>query len=405
MQSYSKGQFKEDADADPNFTANIATYSYFLVGNNGCVYPTNTLERFEGLSNIKDVVSYYSKKTTYTDKNDYLNEIYCYAFGDDGVYGIKRNERKEGKNASLVITYELTGKVSDVVITKNTASGKLYLSQDGKLYGAGKNTDTLYGTDLSGGTSTATRLPLTCISDIEGYELNGKTITNIGYAGPTILAETSDGTVYGWNWGSGLAQSTTPTVFNEYDVAINKLFGKTDFEAKLAFIKLATNKGVTVKMSTNTFGYDYTAVDGKAYELKFNNGTLEMTDATGKYASTYVGGKGLITEVVGEWQVKSENGTTYVVVPSGTSSFDLNETTTLTDISEGEAITVQVDGATIVKQTEHKALDSNGNLYVWTTKTGLPGNSDEVVNLTTKEYYTEPVYYRGNGWTVIRSSF
>lgn len=111
-----------------------------------------------------------------------------------------------------------------------------------------------------------------------------------------------------------------------------------------------------------------------------------------------------IDAVVGEYEVRNTEGTIYRLVPSGTTSYTRQEVSEATPFSTDTPVSpISIDEVTFVKQTQHKALDDKGNLYVWDRFAGVAdyNYSEGILNLTGTEYTSDAVYSTVNGWTVI----
>ena len=112
-----------------------------------------------------------------------------------------------------------------------------------------------------------------------------------------------------------------------------------------------------------------------------------------------------IAEVLDETHIKDENGTIYVLNYYGN---PIIVSVTYEPIQYTyEPVTLE--GVNVVKNTNYKALDDEGNLYVWSKYTGgykdfMP-TSKEAISTTEREYIVEPETYQGNGWSEVKANY
>ena len=211
-----------------------------------------------------------------------------------------------------------------------------------------------------------------------------KRITELDSYGQYVFVTDEDNNLYVWSAYGNDRATVNPTLFDK-DEAVELLYGVVNNETRKQFYK---ESSIVYK-------------NGKYYELSSNG----VTEVERDYSKHYIGGIGKITEIVGEYEFKTELGTIYRLIPTGVDTYSIEETTTVTDFSTATPDEpVQIDGVTIKKQVKHKALDNKGNLYVWDTNTGLDKEVTGYVNLTDEHFSVDPVYNQGDGWVVIKGS-
>ena len=70
---------------------------------------------------------------------------------------------------------------------------------------------------------------------------------------------------------------------------------------------------------------------------------------------------------------------------------------------------VTIPGVNVVDYAKYKALDDEGNLYVWDKYTGgyqeISDNPEGAVNTTENEYIVEPLVVHSNGWSAIQAGY
>ena len=119
----------------------------------------------------------------------------------------------------------------------------------------------------------------------------------------------------------------------------------------------------------------------------------------------FLNGIGKIDSVVEEDEIKTKDWKIYKITPTQDGKYTIAEVETTTEFSTAEPDeTITIKGVNIIKQTKHKALDDEGNLYVWNSYTGLKKYINEVTCLTKEEYSIDPIYLHGNGWSIITAS-
>lgn len=116
-------------------------------------------------------------------------------------------------------------------------------------------------------------------------------------------------------------------------------------------------------------------------------------------------GKGEITEIIDDTHVRCADGKTYAIADDGT-------LTAVDSYTPGSAPTYTepvIPNVTVVDYSNYKALDADGNLYVWNQFTGgfknPPATSTDAINLSEEEYTVAPVIQDSNGWSAIRASY
>ena len=211
-----------------------------------------------------------------------------------------------------------------------------------------------------------------------------KRITELDSYGQYVFVTDEDNNLYVWSAYGNDRATVNPTLFDK-DEAVELLYGVVNNETRKQFYK---ESSIVYK-------------NGKFYELSSNG----VTEVERNYSQHYIGGIGKITEIVGEYEFKTDEDIIYRLIPTGVDTYSIEETTTVTDFTTATPDEpVQIDGVTIKKQVKHKALDNKGNLYVWDTNTGLDKEVTGYVNLTDEHFSVDPVYNQGDGWVVIKGS-
>lgn len=350
-----------------------------LYSDMGCAYGT-----YGSLPcDAEDMFSTYYSRTTYSSYYKY--DGYCFALDTSGklyrmnvTWNMNRsNGSVYNRNVSYVEISNIDNVVEKILVSNASSANLIYMlrSSNGQLAIASSNTVSLI-TSLSG---------------------NAISVEKIGN---TILITDSNDNLYAC-LGMSSATVYSPSLFTQYDDIIAEIYGEATNETRKDFVRQldGTNNGLIVH-------------NGKTYQIKTENSETTCTEIN--LVKRYINGLGVVQEVVGEYEVLSDDGRIYRLTPDGTTSYTLTEvseatefTTQATVVTNPEDASIEVEGKTIVKQSPHKALDSDGNLYVWDEYTGLTTYEQEngTVNLTEKEYDVEPIYLHSNGWTIIKSCY
>ena len=226
--------------------------------------------------------------------------------------------------------------------------------------------------------------------------LDNKEITDIQYANNVYSFVDEDGKVYCYavTDTASIFATTTLKEFTDFDEAIEKIYGEVTTQNKLDIIANSYESDSVCYVANNS---------GDAYSIQKNED--EITVALMNVSRESIDGVGTIVNVIGEYEFAAKDGRKYKVTPTGVSEYEIAETDTATPYQTAEPdSSVQLEGVTVVKQTQHKALDNKGNLYVWGEYTGLEEETTEPFNMT-EDYVVEPVYYNGSGWTVIQKQY
>lgn len=358
------------------------TYPPAYTASNGRKYAANSI-KFKLLSGIENVTALYDGYFTRSSSSPYSYTFETIAETEDGIYEIQCTYQQSGRSitnynayywkinsATASIVKAIKYKSSPAMTGSNSTT--IFLDADGKLW--------ISGLDIG---LTATNVVFKCLSTNNSTLMN-KRITELDSYGQYVFVTDEDNNLYVWSAYGNDRATVNPTLFDK-DEAVELLYGVVNNETRKQFYK---ESSIVYK-------------NGKYYELSSNG----VTEVERDYSKHYIGGIGKITEIVGEYEFKTELGTIYRLIPTGVDTYSIEETTTVTDFSTATPDEpVQIDGVTIKKQVKHKALDNKGNLYVWDTNTGLDKEVTGYVNLTDEHFSVDPVYNQGDGWVVIKGS-
>ena len=264
---------------------------------------------------------------------------------------------------------------------------------DGKIYYSG-NKSYLPITVPSG---TPTIVEHYCLNDVANSPFYNKTIVEFKLLRNCYIAVDSEGNVYKWATSDTTNVHTRKamTDYSNYEEALTTIYGEAKAENMMKLLN--DSKQVTKTQDVVTY-------NGELYSITRDGTKVVATEMDA--SKQYLNGIGAITDVVGEYEIKTSDGRIYRVNPISTKDYELSRTRTTTPFETAEPDTsVVLDGINVKKQTQHKALDTEGNLYAWDEYTGLIKDTDGVVNVTEEEYSIEPIYVNSTGWTVIRREF
>ena len=230
--------------------------------------------------------------------------------------------------------------------------------------------------------------------DSESALYNQK-VTDFENINGTMIITGENGKLYGYQGVHG----TTMGEFTFYDDFIQDVYGEVNNDLRIQ----VTREFTRFNRPRANYATKYLSTNGDVYDVSLYNGVLTWSRT--KLSENYFG-VGKVSRVVGEYEFEDIFGDIYRVTPTGVNIYTVEKTTNITPFQTAEPTEeIQIDGVEIVKQTQHKALDSNGNLYVWDEYTGLSKDTEGVVNLTDTEYSVEPIYSHGNGWSVVKRSY
>lgn len=197
--------------------------------------------------------------------------------------------------------------------------------------------------------------------------------------------------------GDGTAEPT-----NEFkcvsNISTSPLYEKHQADSNFKVVDVLL-KGYAVVAIDNTGNTTMWDKDNSRAELKTVN---ELNE---RYTTRETTGT-IITEVLDETHVKSDFDEIYELSSDGT-------ITRLDSYTPGEPKVyepVTIPGVNVVDYSTYKALDDKGNLYVWSRclggmKSNINDTSAEAVNITEEEYFINPIYTTGNGWTAIKELY
>lgn len=339
----------------------------------------NSLTGIKGIINYRQYVAMYSNTGLVSkDYNKYL------AYGDSGIYEIKW-----GKNYPIQITPITNVRIKKIIDLYSDINARIVLDENGKIWWLGENHAYI-------GISNTLTYVNTCLSDDSSFALYGKEIVNIEYINKTILAEDSEGNLYAW----GYFADNTPSLFTHSDDIVRSVLKEEpNNENRIKVLKMLSipsysqNSLISVVYQNGEELYNYTinTTERKVESIKSFNLTKQYL------------GEGTIEEILDNSHVKLTDGTILQIRENGEVSY-VTEYTPNTEQPE-EIQPVQIEGVNIVKQTKYKALDDNGNLYVWDKYTGFISAKEGIINTTTTEYDVEPIYSCTNGWSIITNQF
>ena len=352
-----------------------ALYPPAYTDTNGRTYAARSqkYKKCDDISNVTALYNGYSSATRNGSTTNYI--ITSSAMTANGMYEVKYSYSMTG---STISDYNITvTKIDDAPAQIVQSFGNLHLDSEGKLWLSGK--------DLS----SSTNYTLYCLSTNEGV-LNGKTITSIEKNGNYIFVTDSENNLYMWATTlSNTRIGTTPALFDKDDALVT-LYGEANNENRK---KYCTESELFYK-------------DGEFYRVAKTGIThVSEDDADIAFTANYFDGIGKITEVVGEYEFKTDEDKIYRIVLNDVNTYAIEETSLPTEFSTATPETsIEIEGVTIKKQVKHKALDNNGNLYVWDVNTGINKEINGYLNLTGERYVIDPIYNHGDGWVVIKGS-
>ena len=393
MWLYYNGAFKPYLDGGTPSTYNISDEEFkvasvpysdgsysMLLGTNGDLYTSIGNDSYKDYSfvkgNVTGVFLSYKYQSTYTSYYQYTNVFFAY--GSDGVYKIQisyRYNRRTGEYYNRSVTTTKNSYAENIVswVDLNSTDSKLVLDNNGNIK--------LAHSSISSGN---------VMTDIASLERIGN----------TVLITDNEGKLYACE-GLSTATYSSAELFTKYDEIVQELYGEVTNETRKQLVSVLATAGVT---KTSSLSKAIIRRNNKTYQLQIENSELTCKEIN--LTGEYINGIGNIQSVVGEYEVQTEDGKMYRLTPNGVDSYTLSEVSEATDFTTAtpdEPVTLE--GVNVVKQTAHKALDDQGNLYVWDEYTGLTTETQGTVNLTEREYDVEPVYLHSNGWSIIKSNF
>ena len=302
----------------------------------------------------------------------------------DGVYRIITRYNKTSYEYNYTCLVKNIDETSNAKITKfarRSASQILYIDDNNDLWLCGLKHKYF---------STSNSTEYAYYQNVNNYNydgvLQGKKYENVEYYGKHIIlttkaTETQEKQLY------SVAEAADPVLVDN-DATVELIYGSENVDD--AHRKELFAHSTHVEYFNNKY---YRISNGKtAYEYLLD------------YLLSRVNGIGVIEEVVGEYEVRNSDGAIYSLVPKTVSTYQRRLVSEVTPFSSDTPISpISIDGVTFVKQTQHKALDNKGNLYVWDRCAGLAdyNYNDGIFNLSGTQYTSEPVYSAVSGWTVV----
>jgi len=262
-------------------------------------------------------------------------------------------------------------------------------------------------------TPVSTPVDITAISSLPIYQKNITDVimdnhvitysTSTGkLIGNYMLAVDSDGVIYEWG-----RYITSMQVCTKFDSITQTIFGNTSITNKLQIANQLLKNNCKDMGNYNS----RTTINGnnKKWNVIYNRNTYEIISVEElNLAPLYQNllQRKDITAVLDSTHIELSDGKVYKISETGV----LTEVTDYEPSNEvSEYPNIEIPGVNVVKNTMYKALDEQGNLYVWGI--GLGGYTDngiaafEAIITTAREYIVEPIYSVTNGWTVIKSNY
>lgn len=202
-----------------------------------------------------------------------------------------------------------------------------------------------------------------------------------------------------------------------------------DMYSSTSYYRLGYNTGTNTTKTTEVFKH----VDGvtSVVDIDFANfttsdsSTLTVTDSNGKkwtwgnkqephftgYASLdkllEASKTGIeIAQILDENHFKGTDGNNYEISDNGAIKL---VSVTYKAPEPPVYDTATIPGATVVKNTNYKAVDDEGNLYVWYKYLGgfkdFSPTSILSIKANDEEYIVEPEIYYGNGWSEVKANY
>ncbi|HOZ55403.1 MAG TPA: SpaA isopeptide-forming pilin-related protein, partial [Clostridia bacterium] len=394
---------------DINITKNVLV----ALGNDGKVYTAGSVDNFanilgkttEGLL-LESVAGVSGIEKIKIDKSDlYTYTFIINAYGSDSIW-------TWGKSTFTQVTPQnITSVISNNIIKiqgdDNTVD--VILDESGKVWVIGAANNKMLG--YASTTPVTIPVDITANSTLPIYKKNIKDIIikNFKYLNGTnyvksiggyIIAIDSDGVIY--EWGNNIASMQVCTKF---DNITQTIFGNMLPENKLVIAKQL----LTLDSENRSNSSVIIEANNKKWIVNYNASTFEITSFAELNLNEIYKDKLQrkdITAVLDSTHIELSDGKVY----------EISETGTLTSVANYEPSNevpeypnVEIDGVNIIKNTRYKALDDQGNLYVWGPSSGgYPNLGEDVanaINTTVREYIVEPIYSVTNGWTVIKSNY
>ena len=208
-----------------------------------------------------------------------------------------------------------------------------------------------------------------------------------------------------WNTSNGSYSNWE--LFTKYDNAVEKIYGEVNNENRIEFLNQVTKQtscGSPVNI-VGTTGRMFINKSNNVYLIDVEPDSAEVIDLNAKYGGKRVNGVGTIENVVGENEVQTTDGKIYRIIEDENSNITLEEVQDVTPFENPEIDDIEIEGADIIGRSKYKALDADGNLFVWNKRTGLSKEVETPVCLNNEEYYVEPIYSHGNGWSIVKGVY
>ena len=226
-------------------------------------------------------------------------------------------------------------------------------------------------------------------------ELVGKTIVQ----NTVVMAIDSEGNLYGWSGYDGIYSETPgePICINSREISkqANIKFNNTLLNVPVI------NKLNGIKIAEILNDQIVKDVNGNYWFFPENGQVINITEKA-KQDSTL---SFEIAEVIDNTHIKSTEDVIYAISNDG----KFTKLATYEPAEAPEYSEVTIEGVNIVDYSQYKALDENGNLYVWGMYTGGYSSgietSEQAICTTTSEYIVEPIYSQTNGWSVVKGVY
>ncbi len=355
-----------------------------------------TLMSVNGVTGIQD---YKINETTGT----FIN--YMIAFGENTVWAW-------GKGTFISeIPQNISTTIPSINKLESSGTTSFILDSQGKLYVIGYANNKMLG--YTSTTPVSTPVDITANLTLPIYQKNITDIIMNNYVityststgkviGNYILAVDSDGVIY--EWGNGI---TSMQVCTKFDSITQSIFGNTSITNKLQIANQLLKNNCS-DMGSNNARTTINA-NNKKWNVIYNRNTYEIISVEElNLAPVYQNllQRKDITAVLDSTHIELSDGKVYAISETGV----LTEVTDYEPSNEvPEYPNIEIAGVNIVDNTNYKALDDQGNLYVWGPYSGgypnIGADVANAINTTAREYIVEPIYSVTNGWTVIKSNY
>lgn len=354
---------------------------------------------YTGISNVIDVEITTSPNNTILKCSN--GDVWIAGDNTNGKLG---NGQTTNATSFIKLNDNINGSIVDVYIGSSVV---FIIDSDGNIWAAGKrggNSSRKYSLLGDGNYQPTNQTSFICVSNIPDTPL-ANAISNIqvvkilptGYA--TFILD-NNGDV--WSTGDSVYNGINGTWLNVF-TNLNQYEGSTLYGLKV------------VDIVVNNASRPYALItDGSAVCASYSvSGTNPFSDAASTVSqekitelqTTQYIGIGAITEIIDDTHIKTSDNKIYEISDNGTFTY-------VDSYTPGAAPTYTepaIPGVTVVDYSNYKALDDEGNLYVWNQYTGgfknVGSTSTDAINISEEEYTVAPVMLDSDGWSAIRASY